>query len=571
MSEAPIEAHHPGDARLERRGIVRRRVVRGASLRVAAVVLLVATARGALAQLPAATLPLSNTEDARTLPKGTVRFRVLNAWTRFEDVYDAAADSANHLHPLGNAFSSGMLGVREIPSLLPAQNALRTLTGDPNLQLNVGQLVSSADSRVVTTPFTLEYGVTNRLTVGVMVPLVQTRTTVFVELNPRQRAPGHVPRGVSLANVGPNPARLNNSNAVSANSALLAEMGRAHSALQSYLDGCQSSGSCSAQAVAQANQLLAQTASDSSAVATLYGVDTQASPFAPYGPVQTTIVSNLTALQNSVNSLLGSAYAFGAPSGAQALAALQQLQQLATAVPGIGYDSLGSPDRIGVGDVEVSAAFKLLDSFGDSTRHTGLRALMRGVVRLPTGLPSFGSTPFEVGTGTHQTGGDLAAIVDAKFSRRFMTTLAAQYTAYFTNAAILRVPNSDYALFPLQPAVPGTWREGNALQLEATPRIQLTSYFSFHGAYAMRHQAAPQYTTADGSAAPVFDATTEQRVGVGFEYSTVSQYITGRASFPFEVVFTHLETLAATGGVTPKYRRDQLEFRIYYRLFRPGR
>jgi hypothetical protein len=500
-----------------------------------------------------------------------VRFRVLTAWTRFDEVYDAAADSAHHLHPLGNAFSAGALGVREIPSLVPAQNALRTLTGDPNLQLNLGQLVSSADARVVTTPFTLDYGATSRLTLGVMVPLVQTRTTVFVDLNPRARNPRRVGGGVSLANVGPNPASLNNSAAQTTNAGVLAQIGLAHSALQSYLSSCQSSGSCSAQAVAQATQLLAQTASDSSAIATLYGVDAQASPFAPFGPVQSTIVTNLTNLQNSINSLLGTSYAFGTPKGANGLAAFQQLQQLTSGVPGFGYDSLGSPEQIGIGDVEVSAAFKLADSFGDSTRASGVRTLLRGVVRLPTGQPSFGLIPFEVGTGTHQTGGDIAAIVDAKFSRRLMATLAAQYTAYFTNASVLRVPNSDYALFPLQPPVPGTWREGNALQLEATPRIQLTNYFALNGAYALRHQAAPQYTTADGSTPPVFDATTEQRVGLGFAYSTVNQYIRGRSSIPFEIFFTHLETITASGGLTPKYRRDQLELRIYYRLFRLGR
>ena len=567
MSEEPIEAHYCGDARVEHRG--RECVLARASRRLCAVLALSVLGRGALAQLPAATLPLSNTEDARTLPMGTVRLRVLNAWTRFEDVYDAAADSTNPLHPLGNAFSSSALGAREIPSLLPAQNALRTLTGDPNLQLNLGQAIATADSRIVTTPFTLEYGVTSRLTMGVTVPVVQTRTTVFLDLNPRNRTPRRVPPGVSLANVGPNPAQLGSPGAQTQNANLLGQLGSARSALQSYLGSCQSSGSCSAQSVAQANQLLAQTTSDSSAIAMLYGVNGSASPFAPFGPTQTTIATNLTNLQNTINALLGSSFLFGAPAGAQAVAGLLQLQKLATAIPGIGYDSLGSPDRIGIGDVEVSAAFKLLDSFGDSTRTTGLRTLLRGVVRLPTGQPSYGLVPFEVGTGTHQTSGDLAAIVDAKFSRRFMTTLAAQYTAYFTNASILRVPNSDYELFPLQAPVPGTWREGNALQLEATPRIQLTNYFTFHGAYAMRHQAAPQYTTTDGSAPPAFDATTEQRVGLGFGYSTVSQYMLGRSNFPFEMFFNHLETIAATGGLVPKYRRDQIELRIYYRLFRP--
>ena len=568
MREESIDSHPRSGARFGR-GRRKGRVLHRAPLLIVAVLLL--AARHASAQLPAATLPLSNTEDARTLPKGTVRLRALNAWTRIDEVYDAATDSAQPLHPLGNAFSSGALGVRQIPSLLPAQNALRTLTGDPNLQLNVGQLVSSADSRIVTTPFTLEYGVTNRLTFGVTVPVVQTHTTVFVELNPQAHRPPRLGNGISAANVGPNPAYLNNTTAQAANKALIDSLLTARQGLQSYVAGCQSSGACPAGDVATANQLIAQTTADSAAIATLYGVDGQTSPFAPFGAAQTAIVARLTGLQQQINGLIGSGYTFTAPQGAFAVAALNQFQRLATAFPGIAYDSLGSPDRISIGDVEISAAFKLLDSFADTTRSFALRTLIRGVARLPTGLPSYGLVPFEVGTGTHQTGADLGAVVDARFSRRLMTTLAAQYSAYFTNAAILRVPNSDYTLFPLQPPVAGTWREGSALQLEAAPRIQLTSSFSFNGAYALRHQAAPTYTTSDGSSPPAFDATTEQRVGLGFAYSTISRYVSGRTSFPFEVFFTHLETISGSGGLVPKYRRDQLELRIYYRLFRPGR
>jgi hypothetical protein len=567
MSEAASESHHPGDAREEHGGMARR-VLRRASLRLMPVLFLSLCAGASRAQLPAATLPLSNTEDARTLPKGTVRFRALNAWTRIDEVYDAAMDSVNALHPLGNAFSTGALGVREIPSLLPAQNALRTLTGDPTLQLNLGQLMTTADARVVTTPFTLEYGVTNRLTLGVTVPVVQTRTTVFVELNPLTRKPRRVGPGVSAANVGPNPAQLGSPGAISGNQGAIAQLGDALTRLDQYIRDCAASGSCSASSVATATQAATQDSLFRDAITLLYGTDNTASPFAPFGSAQAAITARLTSLQQNINGLLGSSYDFTKLSGANGVAALQQLQQL---MPGFGYDSLGSPEQIGIGDVEVSGAFKLMDSFGDTTRHSGLRTTLRGVVRLPTGLPSYGLVPFEVGTGTHQTSADFAAIVDAKFSRRLMTTVAAEYTAYFTTAIVQRVPNSDYALFPFQSPVPGTWREGNALQLEATPRLQLTNYFSFHGAYALRHQAAPQYTAADGSSPPAFDATTEQRLGLGFAYSTVNQYMQGRGSIPFEVVFTHLETIAATGGLTPKYRRDQLELRIYYRLFRPGR
>src|SRR5690242_2462485 len=101
MREAHIDIQPRSDARPGCRRGGKRRLLRGASLLLCALLML---GRRGGAQLPAATLPLSNTEDARTLPKGTVRLRALNAWTRIDEVYDQAADSAQRLHPLGNAF-----------------------------------------------------------------------------------------------------------------------------------------------------------------------------------------------------------------------------------------------------------------------------------------------------------------------------------------------------------------------------------------------------------------------------------------------------------------------------------
>jgi hypothetical protein len=549
MHDAETEAQKTGDAPQRAVVAVRRLICSGASLLVA----LVAVPRIAQAQLPPSPLPLSNVQDARTLEKGTVLLRVLTSWTRFDGVYDATADSTHRLHPLGEAFSAESLGVRQFPALAGAQAALRTLTQNPNLALNLGQAFSTVDTRSVVTPLSLEYGLTGRLTVGVLVPIVQTHSTVFVELNPRRL------NGNTGANVGPNPG-LVDAAIQQANQAVVDQLGAAAQALSDYLSSC----GCSS---AQATQLRAQASQFQAAVATLYG----SSRFAPLATsaAQAAIVNSLTALASQINSFLGSSFSFGAPTAAPAPAALLQLQQLA--ISGAGLDSIGSPDRIGVGDVELSARFKLHDAFVDTTPGFKLRATVVGVLRLPTGRPPSGTVPYEIGTGTGQTSADAGAIFDVRMARRFMATLAGQYTAYFTSANVARMPNSDYALFPLDLPVAGTWREGNVIQLEATPRFEVMDFFTVHAAYAFRHQAAAQYTSPDVSPAPTFLATTEQRAGFGFAYSTVERYARARSTIPFEVSYTHLETLTASGGLVPKYSREQIEVRIYYRLRRSGR
>jgi hypothetical protein len=550
MAEAVEDTHETRDARRPRIERTRSRLLRCASLLIVAVSL----ATRASAQLPPAPLPLSNTEDARTLPRGTVLFRALNAWTRIDEVYDAAADSAHHLHPLGDAFSASELGVRQFPALAAAENALRTLTGDPTLSLNLGQQFATANTRTVTTPFTLQYGLTDRLTIGAMVPVVQTHSTVFVELNPRRLS------GSFGANVGPRPKQDISS--------LLSQLGGAREDLQNFIDACTTASGCSDAQRQAATALLQSVQTDSTALGVLYGAGSR---FSPLGNAQTAVLTQLDNLESSVRNITGKTYSFDAPAGANGVAALFQLQQLATDPATAAYDSLGSPDRIGIGDIEVSARFKLLDGFADTTGGMKLRATLLGVVRLGTGQPPTGTVPFEVGTGTGQTSADGGALIDVRFSRRLMATFGAQYTSYFTSAEVARLPNGDYALFPLEIPIAGSWREGDALQLEATPRITVTDYFTLFGAYTLRHQAASKYTSPDAPTLPLFSATTEQRAGLGFGYSTVTRYARGRSSVPIELSFTHLETLTASGGLVPKYSRDQIELRIYYRLRRAGR
>jgi hypothetical protein len=119
--------------------------------------------------------------------------------------------------------------------------------------------------------------------------------------------------------------------------------------------------------------------------------------------------------------------------------------------------------------------------------------------------------------------------------------------------------------------VSGTWREGGAIQAEAMPRFLLTDYFAINAAYTFRHQGASTFSAPGLTEPPVFSASNEQRIGIGFSYSTVARYARSLSVVPLEVFYTHLQTVTATGGLTPQYHRDQIEFRIYYRLPRRGR
>src|SRR6476620_3672079 len=115
-------------------------------------------------------------DDATPIPRGWIRFGVLNSWTR----YDGRFNGSGGLDALGAPLSTDSLGPRQLPLLAPVEGALQTLTKNPLQRLTFGKLVTQSDARIVTTPFVLEYGATSRLSFGVTVPIVQTRQTAQV-------------------------------------------------------------------------------------------------------------------------------------------------------------------------------------------------------------------------------------------------------------------------------------------------------------------------------------------------------------------------------------------------------
>lgn len=542
----------------------RRRSLAQRSLLVATLALgAIALPRAALAQVPLAPLPVANDEDARTLPRGTVRLRVLNAWTRYDELFAPPGDTGARTRPLGSAFSTPSLGTSQLAVLAPAENALRALTGDATFRLDAGRLTTTADTRVVTTPIVLEYGVSRRLTIGAMVPIVQTRSTVSLELNPQ---------GSSGFNVGANPARNNSASSLAADAAVHAALQRAFADLDAAIRSCATDPSapiCARQP--EAARVRDTSAIFRDAVRDLYGIDAATgSPFAPLGTTQTLIQQRLTAFDARLQSLLGQSYLPAAgTAGATGPAALFQLQQLTREPNGIALDSIGSPERLFIGDVEVSAAFLVADGFRDTVGRSAprLRALLRGAARFGTGKPADGLVPFDVGTGTGVTSADGGAVVDLLLFPRVLTTVAGRYTAYLGDAPVTRIPGADFALFPLGVPVPGTWRPGDALEVDATPRYLITKALALHGLYSFRRQAASRFTATGAATVPLFEATTQQRAGVGFSYSTLASYARGRNTIPLEITFSHLETLTSSTAA-PKYTRDQIELRLYYRLLR---
>ena len=526
-----------------------------------------------LAALPLAT-PLraqattSLQTDATVLPRHGLGIRVLTGFARFDELLGTGGN-----RNLGSLFVTDSLTASAIPQLAFTQSAVQTLTGGAPFTVTAGNVVAAANSRVVTAPLILEYGLTSRLTFGVVVPLVETRSTIFAQVNPRAGA----------ATVGMNPGNAG----WATNAQLVTSLRAAATALQARLTQCKAapSGTGCSDLLAQqgtAQSLIDATTPFASALEGLYGTGSGAPGlfFVPLNGsnTQSTINARVAGFRSSYQSF-GASVANVVPLGAAGPAARTELQQLlATA----GYDSLQSTDRASIGDITIGATYQLANTFADSARVAagGLvyRLAVNAGARLGTGEAANRNRLFDNPTGYHQPGVIVGAASDLRFTRRVFLTALGSYTRQLGIVDVTRAANTGNAVLPLTLPVGATFSAGDVVSLTAMPRYRLAGLYSIDGIYTLTRVGADQYTVATPPPAPSIPgvaaytpsapygmaAATTHQVGFGFSYSSsLSDRNPGR--LPYEASFRHMETIAASGGPIAKTFLDQIQLRVFLR------
>jgi hypothetical protein len=517
-------------------------------IRSSALLLVCLFSRRADAQSTTSLLP-----DATVLPQRGLRFRGLSAWTRYDELLGNGGP-----RNIASSLATDSLTVAQLPSLSPTENAIRTASGLSAFRLTAGQIGAAADSRIVTAPLIVEYGLSSRLTLGVVVPLVETRTTIEAQLNPK----------LGRANVGPNPA-LTSDAVLSRNAAFVQSMTAAATALTARLAQCKSAPSgtgCSSLLAQQseAQSLVQSTGTLASALANVYGTTKEnANAFVPLAtdPSQIAIDAKIATLRSQYAAFLGTDPISGNLTGANGPAANLQLQSLLKA---LGHDSLGSTDRSSIGDITVGAVYQLANTFGD-TANAGrqYRVAVNGNFRFGTGQPGNQNRFFDLGTGYGQPGIEGGVAADVRLRGRLSASAIGSYTLQLGSMDVNRVPNAGNEIFPLTIPTTGTYSAGNVMSLSIVPRYRLSGYLGLTARYSIVRVGADQYTASSGTiASPGLGSQTAQQLGFGVAYATIVSPTRGPGAIPFEASFSHLETIAGSGGA-PKAFRDQLELRVF--------
>ena len=521
-------------------------------------------------------------EDALTLTRGQFRLRGIVDWSSWSSRYgeNSPGRANGSREPLGLNFTTDSLGPGHLESLLPVQSSIRGLAGMANFGASLGAMSVGQRNVVSSTPMMLEYGVTSRVTLGVLVPFVTSLAEVDLRMNPTGRE----------ATVGLNPARRIGGAATS-NASLVSAFDAATTALNTRVTTCTNSPTlpaCSGFSTAAAASLVGRTSVMMTALASLYGGRTSmGAPFVPIAgsAAQAAIETRLAGLRSEFSGF-GTTITPLAPIAATPLTAQDLTTLLGDSLYGINAKPIAGSITRGLGDIELSAKVLLFDPYhGDLAAQrnpTGFtwRQSIGAVYRLPTGTVDLTTDFTDIGTGDHARDLGVRSWTDLLWGTKFWMTIAARYDRRLPDELRRRITDAAHPLAPSYREQPVTRDLGDIAELSITPRWSLNEWVGIAAQYLVRSKGADRYTgtftTTDLNGTPVtLDAALlneetqwrEQRLGFGLSYSTLTSYDRGQAKLPYEITWMRTVSATGTGGNLPVAAQDLIQLRWYGRLF----
>jgi hypothetical protein len=531
-------------------------------------------------------------DDALVLPRGVFRLRTIGQWTAFNERYgkDTPGRPDGALEPLGIDFTLDSIGVKQFPNLASLEAGLQALTGNPNWYATLGNTQVTLRDRIAAYPFVFDLGVTNRFSVAVLVPYVQTHSSVGFNVNTRG----------TQGNLGFNPALGGIAAAVTQNTNMFTQFSTAAATLQGSLDACANpppslTPGCIGLNANRANaqSLIANSTAFAGGTVGSAGVYTT-SPFVPIAgtDAQLAIEARVAAFKALYTSFLGTSNPIttNGPFASQSRLTLPDAQTILTSTAfGIVADPLTSTTHSHVGDIDIGGKFLVYDSFGDSAtarlspQGLNFRTAVAGLIRLPTGQVESANNFVDVGTGRGVTALEGRWFGDLLVGSRFWQTFILRFNKPFSDNQEMRIidlPNQELA--PLYRRQTVERQLGSAFEFETTPRIVINDFFSISGQYLYRHKNQDHYKgtfnipmavtgfadiTLDASTLDLETETTEHRLGGGIAFSNYYAFTQGKAKVPFDVQYLHWQTTKGSGGNQPKFFTDQIQVRLYARVF----
>ncbi|HXL86079.1 MAG TPA: hypothetical protein VN927_02675, partial [Gemmatimonadaceae bacterium] len=491
------------------------------------------------------------------------------------------------LEPLGADFTLDTVGVKQFPNLASLQLGIQQLIGNPSWYATLGNSQLDLRDRVSAFPFVFEAGLSKRLSLSIQVPYVVTQSMSFFNVNTT---------GVQ-GNLGFNPA-FASSAAVTQNATMLSQFTADSTSLKNAMDNCAANPAASGCAQlnapstnAAAQALIRDAQSFARGVNSIYS----ASQFVPI--VGTDAQLTLEARVAAFKAAYANFAAYGVapitttgPFASQNRLTVSDAQRiLSDTAFGIVADPLAATSHRHIGDIDIGGKLSVYDSFGGaaearmSPHGLNFRTAVGGILRIPTGQIESPNNFIDVGTGRGAKAVEGRWFGDLLVGHYFWQSFIVRYNKPFADDQEMRITDlPNLVLAPLYRRQTVHRQLGAAFEFETSPRIVLNDFFSISGQYVYRHKAQDHYTgtftvpaVVTGFADVKLDASTldletetwEHRAGGGVSFSNLYAFEKGQAKVPFEVTYLHWQTMRGSGGNQLKFFTDQIQLRIYARLF----
>jgi hypothetical protein len=469
------------------------------------------------------------------LARGSLLFEFGGGAQSVSRVYRGNGEGAS---PLGGFLFLPDLGADDVPTLAPAEDRLRALAGEPETpRLRLGSTRGRFSANEQVLPMRLSYGVLDRLTVGVTVPVVRRRVDTLLRLSP------------DGANVGRNPAddiQFGVPDFLSGSQAALSD-------LQAAVDAwcaengeedpqCQSGRALTEEFGSFLSEL--STAYEEEALFPLAGSD-----------LGGLLAARWTAVRDGA-----AGWSAEAP------------ESLPLAMQGIGdetfrslaiepaWGATGFPGEtpkafLLLGDVEAHVAVALLnpDPAGgqESVR---IRSSLVGTVRFPTGTPDSLRTvaPLDPPRGVGAI--ELKSVSDILLPGRFATLAVVEVGRWGSRDLTLLAPDRGRPFVPGATRAQVRWTPGDHLRVAVTPRFHLHRALSLGAGWSYLARGPDRYESLDPEGPALFQPERGprlHRLSLELRFAALEPPASETMLRPLEFMIRGSRTVSGSGPLAP--------------------
>lgn len=461
---------------------------------------------------------------------------------------------------LGAPFAAEALGSEMLPQLEPFEDALRELSEAPNARFRLGTTRATVRGYESRFPIRVAWGITDRITVGAMVPIVRRRVEAGITFAPLD------------GNVGANPFLAD----PEALDGFVSSVSEALTRAEGRVDAlCAEEGEDST-ACREGRELLG---SGEEFLTGLPGAF-EGSPLAPMqeSPLGQALLQRVDGLRTGIEELGEAPFEGTLPLPSDPLEETEFRELFLSPVYGSDRPPADSwPGIPELGDVEFHVTGLLVDrEFGsnnDDRTSPSLRLQTAGMVVLQLGTqqPDTLREHFEGQRPQGHTAVRVRLANELGIREWLGLGLHLELQQSESDQVRRRVAPADDPFDPERERVPVRWNPGRTVGVEVVPRVRLTPELSLGARYRYFARGPDEYEAVEGSVsgadpqvlAPAGNVRS-QYLGAELSYSTMERAEEGLV-FPFLVRMRLERAFSGRGGRVPADTRVEAGFRVFLR------